>query len=388
MSVPVAPTIVVVGSGLAGFGVLRELRRLSPDAHLVMVTLEDGHFYSKPALSTALAKGKTSETLVTTPAQKMIANLRLDARIGRQAEAIDRAGKALLTTGGPIPYDALVLATGAEPVRPLIGGDAAHRPISVNQLEHYDRFRRELPDGARVLILGAGLVGTEFANDLVTNGYKPVVVDMLDEPLAQLIPPALGRKVRKTLQEKGVEWRLGSKVEAIDYRHGHRGYVATLDNHTRIDADIVLSAVGLRPNVALAQEAGLEIGRGIIVNDFGQTSDPDIFAIGDCAEYPAGLAAYVTPIMAAARGIAPTALGTPTRIKFPPLSVQVKTTVFPINLLPPTFGSEGEWRECESDGHGDKYLFVDGENKIRGYVLTQAKCEERMEMDRLVGEAA
>ena len=331
MSTSATSTVVVVGSGLAGFGVLRELRRLSPEARLVMVTLEDGHFYSKPALSTALAKGKTSETLVTTPAEKMIANLKLDARIGREAEAIDRAGKALLTTGGPIQYDSLILATGAEPVRPQIGGDAAHRAISVNQLEHYDRFRKELPDGARVLIMGAGLVGTEFANDLITNGYRPIVVDMLDNPLAQLVPPAVGEKVRDTLQEKGVEWHLGRKVDAIDYLQPSPGYVATLDDGTRVEADVVLSAVGLRPNVELAREAGLEIGRGIKVNEFGQTSDPDIYAIGDCAEYPNGLAAYVTPIMAAARGIAPSALGTPTQIRFPPLSVQVKTTVFPIN---------------------------------------------------------
>ncbi|MDT0576348.1 FAD-dependent oxidoreductase [Croceicoccus sp. F390] len=388
MSENASPTVVVVGSGLAGFGVLRELRRLSPEARLVLVTLEDGHFYSKPALSTALAKGKTSEALVTTPAEKMIANLKLDARIGREAEAIDLAGKALLTTGGPIQYDALILATGAEPIRPQIGGDAAHRAISVNQLEHYDRFRNELPEGARVLIMGAGLVGTEFANDLVTNGYNPVVVDMLDEPLAQLVPPAVGRKVRQTLQDKGVEWHFGRKVEAIDYRHTERGYVATLDDDTRINADIVLSAVGLLPHVKLAQEAGLEIGRGIKVNEYGQTSEPDIYAIGDCAEYPNGLAAYVTPIMAAARGIAPSALGTPTPIRFPPLSVQVKTTVFPINLLPPAAAVKGEWREVESDEHGDKHLFVDNDNTIQGYVLTREKCEERMEMDKLVGEAA
>ena len=388
MSTTVAPTIVVVGSGLAGFGVLRELRRLSPEARLVMVTLEDGHFYSKPALSTALAKGKTSETLVTTPAEKMIANLKLDARIGREAEAIDRAGKALLTTGGPIHYDALILATGAEPIRPAIGGDAAHRAISVNQLEHYDRFRRELPEGARVLIMGAGLVGTEFANDLVTNGYKPIVVDMLGQPLAQLVPPAVGETVQRTLRGRGVEWQLGRKVEAIDYRHSERGYVATLDDGTRIEADIVLSAVGLRPNVKLAQEAGLDIGRGIKVNEFGQTSDPDVYAIGDCAEYPNGPAAYVTPIMAAARGIAPSALGTPTPIRFPPLSVQVKTTLCPINLLPPAATIQGEWREVESDTQGDKHLFVDNDNKIQGYVLTREKCEERMEMDRMVGEAA
>ena len=388
MSASVAPTIVVVGSGLAGFGVLRELRRLSPEARLVMVTLEDGHFYSKPALSTALAKGKTSDTLVTTPAEKMTSNLKLDARIGREAEAIDRAGKALLTTGGPIQYDALILATGAEPIRPAIGGDAAHRAISVNQLEHYDRFRKELPEGAHVLIMGAGLVGTEFANDLVTNGYKPIVVDMLGQPLAQLVPPAVGETVQETLRASGVDWHLGRKVDAIDYRHTERGYVATLDDGTRIEADIVLSAVGLRPNVKLAQEAGLDIGRGIKVNEFGQTSDPDIYAIGDCAEYPNGLAAYVTPIMAAARGIAPSALGTPTPIKFPPLSVQVKTTLCPINLLPPAAAIKGEWREVESDTKGDKHLFVDNDNKIQGYVLTREKCEERMEMDRMVGEAA
>ncbi len=388
MNAPVAPTIVVVGSGLAGFGVLRELRRLSSEARLVMVTLEDGHFYSKPALSTALAKGKTSDTLVTTPAEKMIANLKLDARIGREAEAIDRAGKALLTTGGPIQYDAVILATGAEPIRPTIGGDAAHRAISVNQLEHYDRFRKELPKGGRVLIMGAGLVGTEFANDLVTNGYKPIVVDMLDQPLAQLVPTAVGETVQESLRASGVDWHLGRKVEAIDYRQTERGYVATLDDGTRIEADIVLSAVGLRPNVKLAQEAGLDIGLGIKVNQFGQTSDPYIYAIGDCAEYPNGLAAYVTPIMAAARGIAPSALGTPTPIKFPPLSVQVKTTLCPINLLPPAAAIEGEWRKVESDVKGDKHLFVDTDNKIQGYVLTREKCDERIEMDRMVGEAA
>lgn len=385
---PPPPAIVVVGSGLAGFGVLRELRRLSPEAKLTLVTLEDGHFYSKPALSTALAKGKTAETLVTSNAEKMTAQLKLDARIGREAEAIDRAGKALLTTGGPVPYDALVLATGALPVRPPIDGEAAHRAIAVNQLDHYARLRNELPDGARVLIMGSGLVGTEFANDMISTGYKPVVVDMLPLPLAQLVPPAVGEKVRDALASEGVEWHLGRRITAINYKGDAPGYVATLDDGTVIEADVVLSAVGLRPNVALAAEAGLDVGLGIKVNAFGQTSDPAIFAIGDCAEYVHGLSAYVTPIMAAARGIAPTALGTPTEIRFPPLSVQVKTTLLPINLLPPSRDTEGEWRCIEDDAGGSKHLFVDTGGVVRGYVLTQDKCEQRTEMDARVGESA
>lgn len=381
-------SVVVVGSGLAGFGVLRELRKSAPDAKLTMVTLEDGHFYSKPALSTALAKGKTAVTLVTSDAGKMKTQLKLDARIGREAEAIDRASKALCTTGGPIHYDALILATGALPFRPPIEGNAAHRAISVNQLDHYGRFRNELPDDARVLVMGSGLVGTEFANDLVTNGYKPIVVDMLALPLAQLVPPAVGEKVRDTLAAEGVEWHLDRKITAIDYSTPGPGYVATLDDGSKVEADLVLSAVGLRPNINLAEEAGLDVGLGIKVNQFGQTSDPNIYAIGDCAEYQHGLSAYVTPIMAAARGITPSVLGTPTEIRFPPLSVQVKTTLFPINLLPPASSVAGEWREVEDDDEGSKHVFIDNDNVVRGYVLTKEKCEQRMEMDKMVGEKA
>jgi rubredoxin-NAD+ reductase len=382
------PSIVVVGSGLAGFGVLRELRRLSPGAKLTMVTLEDGHFYSKPALSTAFAKGKTSETLVTSNAEKMIAQLNLNARIGREAESIDRKGKALCTTGGPILYDKLVLAMGATPFRPQIDGDAAHRAISVNQLEHYAYFREQLPDGAQVLIMGSGLVGTEFANDLITNSYQVTVVDMLPLPLAQLVPSAVGESVRDALASEGVEWHLGCKVVAINYKRDSTGYVATLDDGTDVEADLVLSAVGLRPNIALATDAGIDVGMGINVNQYGQTSDPDIYAIGDCAEYQHGLSAYVTPIMAAARGIAPSVLGTPTEIRFPPLAVQVKTTLFPINLLPPTRDCVGEWHRTESDETGEKHLFIDDGGVMRGYVLTRDKTEQRTEMDTLMGELA
>lgn len=381
-----APHIVVVGSGLAGYGVLRELRKLAPDASLTLVTHEDGHFYSKPALSTALAKGKIADTLITTSGEKMATQLKLELRAGRLAEGIDREGKVLLTTGGPIFYDRLVLALGADPVRPPIDGDAAHLAIAVNSLDHYREFREKLPDGARVLVMGAGLVGTEFANDLVTTGYKPVVVDMLGHPLAQLLPAAVGERVRETLAGHGVKWHLGRKVVAI-HKNDAGGIRAQLDDGAEILADVVLSAVGLRPNMDLARDAGLVVGRGIKVDETGRTSDPNIFAIGDCAEYPHGLAAYVTPIMAAARAIAPSALGTPTDIRFPTLSVQVKTTTYPIVLLPRPADVDGEWRLTDDGEAGLKYLFVDNDGAVRGYVLTQDRCQERMEMDKLLIES-
>jgi rubredoxin-NAD+ reductase len=379
-----SPHVVVVGSGLAGYGVLRELRKLSPDARLTLVTHDDGHFYSKPALSTAFAKGKVADTLVTTPAEKMTAQLKLDLRAGREVEAIDRQDKAILTTGGPIFYDKLVLALGADPVRPPIDGDAAHRALAVNNLDHYREFRSKIAEGARILVMGGGLVGTEFANDLSGAGYKPIVVDMLGHPLAQLVPPGVGGMIRAALAEQGVDWHLGRKVMAI-HKSGD-GIRAELDDGTVIEAAAVLSAVGLRPHTVLARDAGLDVGRGIKVDQTGRTSDPHIYAIGDCAEYPQGPAAYVTPIMAAARAIAPSLLGTPTDIRFPPLSVQVKTTAYPIVLLPAPFGVEGSWTEAANDEKGLKYLFRDTGGTIRGYVFTKDYCQERMDMDRSLSE--
>ena len=383
-----SPHIVVIGSGLAGYGVLRELRKLAPDARLTLVTQDDGHFYSKPALSTALAKGKVADTLITTRAEKMVAQLGLDLRAGRLAEAIDRQDKAVLTTGGPIFYDKLVLALGAEPVQPPIDGDAAHRALAVNNLDHYAEFRKNLPEGARVLVMGGGLVGTEFANDLSASGYRPVVVDMLSHPLAQLVPAGVGDMIRDALAAKGVEWHLGRKVMAIHkVGEGPAGGIrAELDDDTVVAADVVLSAVGLRPHVDLARDAGLEVARGIKVDPTGRTSDPDIYAIGDCAEYPQGLAAYVTPIMAAARAIAPSVLGTPTDIRFPPLSVQVKTTAYPVVLLPAPPGLDGQWEVAADDDKGLKYLFRDADGAVRGYVFTRDYCQERMEMDRALSE--
>ena len=372
--------VVVVGSGLAGYGVLRELRKLSPDARLTLVTLDEGHFYSKPALSTAFAKGKTSDTLVTTSAEKMAAQLRFDLRARCAAETIDRGSKMLLTSGGAIAYDKLILALGAEPVRPQIGGNAAQQAFAVNNLDQYRTFREALPDGARVLIMGAGLVGTEFANDLIGAGYKPQVVDMLGYPLAQLVPGGVGEMVRDALAAMGVEWHLGRKVGTID--QAGAGFRAVLDDNSEVEVEAMLSAVGLRPHTRLAEQAGIATSRGIKVDSTGLTDDPHIYAIGDCAEYPQGLAAYVTPIMAAARAIAASALGTSTEIRFPILSVQVKTSAYPIVLLPAPVGVAGAWEKEADDARGLKFLFRDLEGKVRGYVLTCERSSERVELDR------
>lgn len=372
--------VVVIGSGLAGYAVLRELRRLDASVHLTLLTADDGCFYSKPALSTALAKGKTAETLVTMSAERMTSQLRLDLHAGCTVLGIDRAARRVKTNQGDFTFDALVLALGADPIRPPLEGDAADAALAVNSLADYARLRTMLPQAARVLIMGAGLVGSEFANDLAASGHRPLVVDPLAHPLAQLAPAKVGDAVRAALAAAGVEWRLGQRVSALN--HAGRGYLATLSDGSDVAADIVLSAVGLRPHTALARAAGLAVDHGVKVDDTGATSDPAIFAIGDCAHYPAGPAAYVTPIMSVARAVAQGALGTPTPIRFPPLSVQIKTTACPIALLPPPRDAGGDWTLVADDATGMKFVFLAPNGQTLGYVLTQGRCDERVDIDR------
>lgn len=374
--------VVVVGSGLAGWGVIRELRRLDPALGLVMICDDPGDFYSKPALSTALAKVKTPAELVTTSGEAMAANQKITLMNGTTVSHIDLANKTLRTSAGPVAYSKLVLALGAEPIRIKFAGDAADEAEPVNQLQEYADFRKKLERGGRVVIIGAGLVGCEFANDLTAIGAKATVVDPLSHALPTLTPPEVGTALRQALSEQGVEWRLGQSVTAID--HDGDALRVTLNDGETLPADVVLSAVGLRPRTGLAKDCGLEVRRGVIVDSTGRTSDPDVYALGDCAEYTIGLCQFVTPIMGAARAVAASIVKEPTEIKFAALSVQVKTTAYPIALLRPPEGAEGEWMELERDADGIKMGFMNHAGELEGYVLTAAKIGERVDMDRSI----
>ncbi|MHC8380534.1 NAD(P)/FAD-dependent oxidoreductase [Pseudomonas sp. LB3P14] len=375
--------IIVVGAGLAGYGVLRELRKLDPKASLALVAADTADFYSKPMLSTALAKGKSAAQLIGTPAANMAEQQRSTLHANTRVERIDAQTRTLHTSSGELHYSKLVLALGGQPIRLPLGGDAAHEVLSINDLHDYTRFRECLNGKRHVGVIGAGLIGCEFANDLCASGYQVSVVDPLDTPLASLIPAQVGEPLQAALSGQGVEWHLGTAVEAV--WHCDAGYELHLGNGQRLHVDMVISAVGLRPRTELADQAGLAVSRGIRVDAHGQTSDPHIHAIGDCAEYPVGVCLYITPIMATARAIAASLLDQPTPIRFPPLSVIVKTSAYPLALLRPPEGLAGQWLEVEHDDSGIKLLYCDVQGMLAGYVLSGAKSSQRANLDRQVG---
>lgn len=372
------PGIVIVGSGMAAYALAREFRKLDRGTPVTMVTAEDGAAYSKPMLSNALAQGKDADALVQKDAAQAAADLGIRIHVCMPVAGIDRGRKRLrLTGGGELPYDRLVLAVGASPrPYPLEVGDIA-AVQSVNSLADYRNWRRELGDHARVLIMGAGLIGAEFANDLAAGGHDVTVADPMQWPLGRLLPEQAGAALQAALEEAGVKFRLGRMVKAIEAES--RGWQAHLDSGEVIGFDRALSAIGLIPNTGLAEAAGLEVATGIRVDERMATSDPDIFALGDCAETDAGLLPYVLPLMAEARALARTLAGEPTVVKLPALPVVVKTPALPVAVCPPKPGAEGRWLVTGS-GRDIHAVFRGPDGRDLGFALTGTKTGHRQSL--------
>ncbi|WP_269533169.1 NAD(P)/FAD-dependent oxidoreductase [Chitinimonas sp. BJYL2] len=368
--------ITIVGAGLAAYNLARELRKLSPDAALRIICADDGAFYSKPMLSTGLAGNKTAAQLAMKSADKMAEELRAEIVSHTTVTQIDPAARTIDTPAGQFHYGDLVLALGADPVRLPLSGEAAEQVISVNDLQDYAHYRERLAGKQRVVLLGAGLIGCEFANDLLTSGHQVTVVDLAAWPLSRLLPEAAGRWMQTKLQAAGADFRLGRRVQSVDGQDGD--YRLTLDDGTVIEADLVVSAVGLAPRTQLARAAGLVVERGIVVDRYLRSSDPHIYALGDCAQVAGWLLPFVQPIMQSARALAATLAGQAAMVTYPAMPVLVKTPASPLVVSPPPPGAVGEWLIEEQEG-GLRARYLVGE-VCTGFVLLGAATAERAQM--------
>jgi rubredoxin-NAD+ reductase len=367
--------IVIIGSGLAGYTVAREFRKLDAETPILIVSADHGGFYSKPTLSNALATGKTPASIVTSSAEKMAEQLKMTIRSRSRVTGIEPGHKTVeLESGEKVTYSRLVLAIGADPIRLPLEGEGAEDILSVNDLDDYQRLRDMLEGKKHVTILGAGLIGCEFANDLAVAGYRVSVIDISPQPLGRLLPQPGGAFLQHKLEAAGVIFHLGAATQCVE--RVHESYRLTLANGDIIQTDLVLSAVGLRPRTAMAQAAGIAVNRGITVNRSLQTHHPGIYALGDCAEVEGRVLPFVMPIMHAARGLAATLAQTPTPIRYPAMPVLVKTPACPTVVSPPDANAQGEW-QVEEDENGVKALFKSADEKLLGYALLGASTKEK-----------
>lgn len=377
--------VVIVGTGLAGYNLAREFRKLDTSTPLLLISADDGSFYSKPLLSASLAHGKTPQQLASAPAEDMARELNARILVHTRVTAIDPAARSLTLQpeggspaqlqGTQVHYSKLVLATGSR-VRPLppIEGSGFERLFRINSLADYRRFRTALVGGKRVLLLGGGLIGCEFANDLAQSGFQVEVVEAAAWPLSGLLPEAAARDLQRGLEAAGVRFHCNSKL--VSLARGGAGLSAQLDSGETLHADIALAALGLAPDTGLAESAGLTVKRGIVVDRQLQTSDPHIHALGDCAEVDGHLLFFVAPLVACARALAATLTGTPTQVRYGAIPVAVKTTLRPTVVCPPPASAAGEWH-IEATESGVRAEFRHADGRLLGFALTGAAITAR-----------
>lgn len=366
--------IVIIGSGLAGYTLLKELRKRDTTTPVTLVTADDGTFYSKPNLSNALAAKRTAAELAAATAEKLAGEHIATILTHTRVTAIDTATQRMTTDAGAIDYSRLVLALGADPIPHGLSGEGAADVLAVNDLADYAVFRRAIEGQKRITVLGGGLIGCEFANDLAHAGFEVDVVHLGAWPLERLLPVEAGQRLTDGLAGLGVTWYFGRRAERVECAAA--GYRVVLDNGETLAAETVLSAIGLLPRTRLAIAAGIPAGRGIQTNRLLETGAPNVYAMGDCAEVDGMNLPYVMPLMAQARALAATLSGTPTPVVYQPMPVIVKTPAHPVAVLPPRMGATGGWQvECLDTGVCA--LHVDANGVLQGFALTGSETGRR-----------
>jgi NADPH-dependent 2,4-dienoyl-CoA reductase/sulfur reductase-like enzyme/nitrite reductase/ring-hydroxylating ferredoxin subunit len=278
----VEPTsVVIVGGGAAGLAAAEMLRREGYDGSITMISADDSPPCDRPNLSKDYLAGTAQEDWIPLRPEAFYTDNTIELRLRTRVSSIDTGGRQVVTEDGTrYPYGALLLATGAAPVRLNVpGADAA----SVKYLRTFadsQAIIAGLASARQAVVVGASFIGLEVAASLRARGVGVHLVAPDSQPLERTLGPEIGRFIRAVHERHGVVFHLGTTVGRID------GRTVTLTDGRTVDADLIVAGVGVQPSIGLAEHAGLAIDRGVSVNEYLETSVPGIFAAGDIARYP------------------------------------------------------------------------------------------------------
>ncbi|MBK8766044.1 MAG: FAD-dependent oxidoreductase [Burkholderiaceae bacterium] len=367
---PDSRAVIIVGAGLAGWSSARALREAGYRGAITLVTACDATVYAKPALSVCGARGVSPEALAEQSGAQLAAELDVTLLARTWAIELDRAHRRLFTTRGTLRYRQLIIASGARARRIDLAGPGASRLFSVNDRHSYVLFRaafdraaahaRQAQCQVRLLIIGAGLVGCEFANDFAGLGAQVTLLDSAPWPISSRLDKVVGERLRDALAGQGVSFDGGVRLshagippaaaagtemgsEALDAVQAARvalDWTSSCGTPRNQVFDLGLMATGIEPETRLAHRAGLPVGRAIQVDAHTlTTSDPRVFALGDCAEIEGQPGCTIEPIHRQARTIAGEITGQ--RVPFEsraPVWV-VKTPCLPLVIRPAAPGA-------------------------------------------------
>ena len=272
-------SIVIVGGGAAGFAAAQMLRAEGYDGFVDMISADNAEPYDRPNLSKDYLAGTAQPEWLPLRDSAWYRDNGVRLRLGRRAETLDAQDRRLtLDDGSELSFDALLLATGAEPVRLPTPG--AERAFYLRTLADADRLIAACAGAKRAAVIGASFIGLEVAAALRTRGLEVHVIAPEAVPMARILGPELGAHIRALHERHGVVFHLEDVATEIGER------ALTLKSGAMIEADLVVIGVGVKPDLALAESAGLAVDKGVIVDEYLQTSAPGVYAAGDIARWP------------------------------------------------------------------------------------------------------
>ncbi|MEO0866274.1 MAG: FAD-dependent oxidoreductase, partial [Pseudomonadota bacterium] len=338
------------------------------DVDVTLFNAEPRGNYNRIMLSPVLAGDQTYEEIVTHDADWYDAH-GVTCRFGEKVVGIDRAARTVTAENGDVlPYDKLIFGTGSTPFMIPLPGHDLEGVIAYRDLEDTQRMMAMGP-GNKVVVIGGGLLGLEAAAGMAARGVDVTVVHIMGHLMERQLDPAAGYLLRKALIDKGITVMCQANSQEIVGEDGHVRALR-LDDGTELPCDLLVMAVGIRPNVALAQAAGLAVGRGIHVDDQMVTSDANILAIGECVEHNGAVFGLVAPLYDQARVAAATLMGQDATFVQKDLSTKLKVTG--CDLFSAGDFAEGETREdivFRDPGRGVYRRLVIEDNRVVGAVM-------------------
>lgn len=356
---------VIVGNSTAAVGAIEGIRQTDASGKITVISNETHHTYSRPLISYLLA-GKTDRQLMKYRADSFYDDNDCKTVFGKNVEKIDKDGKAVvLDDGTKIPYDKLLVATGSSPfVPPMKGLEAIEKRFSFMSLDDANALESALYPEARVLIVGAGLIGLKCAEGILARVGKITVVDLAPRILSSILDDEGAKAVQTHLEKQGIEFKLGVSVKNFADNK------AELTSGETLDFDILVTAVGVRPNVGLVKDAGGEVDRGIVVSETMETSISNVYSAGDCVvsdDLSCGtkriLAILPNAYLGGKNAGIAMAGGTPTQMKAMPMNA---IGFFGLHII--TAGTyEGEVFEAKDSENYKKLFYAD--DTLRGFIL-------------------
>lgn len=317
--------LVIIGNGMAPGRMLEKLFELAPGRYAVTIfNAEPRVNYDRIMLSPVLSGEKTYEQIVI-HGDGWYINHGITLHKGTRVTAIDRMAKTVTTDNGLVePYDKLVIATGSVPFIIPVPGHNLPGVLSYRDLDDVDAMILAARSRGNAVVIGGGLLGLEAAAGLAEQGMQVSVVHLMPTLMERQLDPAAGYLLKKAIEERGIRVLTGANTKAIT--GNGRVEAVELEDGTRIAADLVVMAVGIRPNGALGKAAGLTVNRGIVVDDQMRSSDPDIFALGECVEHRGATYGLVAPLYEMAGVLARTLVDEPAAYNGSVTATKLKVT--------------------------------------------------------------